>query len=95
MDGKVLKVAHEGRYARVGKVEEGQTVVMTFPIAERTEKRNIQGSDYTFILRGNDVVSVSPGGEHAPMYQRGHYRNGQTLYMKVKRFVSDEKFPWW
>jgi len=93
--GAARKVSFDGRYAKVGKVSNGQTVVMTFPISERTEKRTIEGFDYTFIVRGNDVVSVDPPGENCPLYQRAHYRGGKTLYRKVNRFVSDESYDWW
>ena len=95
VDGEARTVSFDGRYAQTGKVNKGQAVVMTFPISERTEKRTIEGFDYTFIIRGNDVVSVSPQGKYCPMYQRGHYRTGKTLYNKVTRFISDEEYEWW
>ena len=96
VDGKARRAAIDGRYVQVGPVAADQTVTMTFPISERTEKRNIEGHDYTFIIRGNDVVHVDPPGRYAPMYQRAHYRQGRTLYRKVSRFVSAEQpFDWW
>jgi hypothetical protein len=95
VNGDLRKVGFQGRYAKVGKVNNDQTVVMTFPISERTEKRTIEGFDYTFIVRGNDVVHVDPPGRHCPLYQRGHYRTGDTLYKKVTRFVSEESYNWW
>lgn len=95
VNGKPRELEFDGRYAKVGRLRKGRVVVMTFPIHERTEKRTIEGFDYTFIVRGNDVVHVDPPGRYAPMYQRAHYRNGQTLWQKVTRFVSDESFGWW
>ena len=95
VDGKDRKLSFDGRYAKVGNVSKGQKVVMTFPISERTEKRSIEGFDYTFVIRGNDVVSVDPPGKYYPMYERGHYRQGETLYTKVNRFVADDDIPWW
>ena len=95
VDGEPRALSFDGRYARVGEVGNGQTVTMTFPISERTENRNIEGFDYTFIIRGNDVVHVDPPGQYYPLYRRGHYRLGKTLYRKVERFVSDIEFPWW
>ena len=94
------EIGFAGRYAKIGKVKKGQTVVMTFPISERTRKVHIQGppggvNEYTLIIRGNTVVSIDPPGKYAPLYRRGHYRNGQTLYRKTTRFVSDENFGWW
>jgi hypothetical protein len=95
VDGNARDLAFDGRYARVGKVGGGEKVVMMFPISERTEKHTIEGFDYNFVLRGNDVVLVDPPGKYAPMYQRGHYRAGKPLYRKVTRFVSEEDYPWW
>ncbi len=95
VDGKPRGLSFDGRYAQVGNVAEGEKVIMTFPISERTEKHTIEGFDYTFTFRGNDVVYVDPPGKYAPMYQRGHYRAGKPVYRKVTRFVSDEVFPWW
>ena len=95
VDDQARPLSFDGRYAKIGKVNKGQKVVMTFPISERTEKRTIEGFDYTFVVLGNDVVHVDPPGKYAPLYQRGQYRGGKTLYRKVKRFVSEEEFPWW
>jgi hypothetical protein len=95
VDGTVRKLGFDGRYAQVGKVAKSQTVVLNFPIFERTEKRRIEKFDYTFILRGNDVVAVDPPGKYCPMYQRGHYRNGEPLYQKVTRFIASQDLPWW
>ncbi len=95
VDGKARPLSYHGRYAQVGAVRKGERVALTFPIAERTEKRRIEGFNYTFIIRGNDIVRVDPPGKYCPLYQRAHYRQGRVLYTKVKRFVSDEQFPWW
>ena len=95
VDGVPRPLTYDGRYAQVGDVHTGQKVIITFPISERTEKRKIEGFDYTFVIRGNDVVSVDPPGKYYPLYERGHYRTGETLYTKVNRFVSDVEFPWW
>lgn len=78
-----------------GKVRAGETVTLTFPIFERTDVVEILGVPYTLVRRGNDVVSIDPPGQYCPLYQRGHYRTGQTAYQKVTRFVSDEDFAWW
>jgi hypothetical protein len=70
-------------------------MVLTFPISERTEKRRTEGFDYTFVIRGNDVVHVDPPGKYLPLYQRGEYRSGTPLDQKVTRFVSDQDVAWW
>lgn len=95
VDGKARPLTFEGRYAIVGKVDNGQTAVMKFPISERTVKESIQGTEYTFVVRGNDVVAVDPPGKYRPLYQRGMYRTGQPTFRKVNRFVADENFDWW
>jgi len=95
VDGQKRNLGHEGRYAQIGKLRQGETVAVSFPISERTERRTIEGSDYTFVLRGNDVVAVDPVGKYLPLYQRNHYRTGQPLYQKVQRFVSSQQFAWW
>ena len=95
VDGKARKLTFEGRYARVGKAEKGQTVALKFPIRERTDKVSLQGPEYTIVRRGNDVVWIDPPGKYFPSYQRAHYRKGEPLYRKVTRFVSDEDFGWW
>jgi hypothetical protein len=95
VDGKERPLSFDDRYALVGKVDSGQTVVMTFPITERTVKESIQGTKYTFVVRGNEVVSVDPPGKYRPMYQRAMYRTGHPTYCTVTRFVTDETFNWW
>ena len=95
VNGQARRLSFDGRYAKIGRVAKGQKVVMTFRISARTEKRTIEGFDYTFVVRGNEVVHVDPSGRYFPLYQRGHYRTGQPLYRKVVRFVLDEDFGWW
>ena len=95
VDGEARSLSFAGRYALIGDVEAGQTVALTFPIEERTEKRNIEGFDYTFVIRGNDAVSVDPPGKYAPLYQRAHYRGGTPLFRKTTRFVPIEVIEWW
>jgi len=95
LDGNARELTYDGRYARVGKVKRGQTVALTFPISERTEKRKIEGIDYTFVIRGNDVVHVDPPGKYHPLYQRNDYRTGKPRLQKVTRFISSQEFPWW
>jgi hypothetical protein len=95
VNGQARNLTYEGRYCMVGKVEKGQTAVLTFPISERSEQRNVEGFTYNFIIRGNDIVEVDPPGKYSPFYQRAHYRTGKPLYQKVNRFVSQLEVPWW
>ena len=85
----------DGRYALVGKVASGDKVELTFPIAERTVKEEtIGGVPYTLIIKGNDVVDIYPPGKNGPLYQRRHYRQNNTLWKRVTRFVSSETIKW-
>jgi hypothetical protein len=100
VDGKDRELNFEDRYANVGKVRKGEEIVFTFPISERTKKVMIQGppggeNEYTLVIRGNSVVNIDPPGKYSPLYLRGHYRTGQTLWKKVERFVTDENLDWW
>lgn len=95
VDGEDRPLTFDGRYALVGRVDKGQSVSLTFPITERTEKIHAIGKEYTVVVRGNDVVWIDPPGKYLPFYQRGQFRTGDPLYRKVTRFVSDEEYPWW
>lgn len=94
VDGQPRKLTFDGRYAQVGAVQAGQTVTLTFPIPERTDRVIVEKRPYTLIRRGNDVVHIDPPGENRPLYQRGHYRQGETLWKDVRRFVPAQEIPW-
>jgi hypothetical protein len=94
VDGTPRALTFEGRYAQVGPVLAGQTVTLTFPIPERTDRVIIEKRPYTLIRRGNEVVAIDPPGKNCPLYQRGHYRGGETLWKTSRRFVPDAEIPW-
>lgn len=80
----------ENRYVSIGKVSSGDTIQINFPISERTIRETVGGVPYTFIVKGNDVVSISPQGKNYPFYQRAHYRDDIVRWKKVRRFVRTE-----
>jgi len=82
------------RYAIVGQVKPGATVVLEFPINEHTEMVYVQKERYTLVRKGNEVVSIEPAGRYYPLYQRRHYRKNTTRWTKVERFVSDKIIHW-
>ena len=82
------------RYIDVGPGERGDRIVVAFPLSERTVKERIGTQDYTLVVRGSTVVSIDPPGKYCPLYQRDAYRTGDTIWRKVKRFVSDERIEW-
>lgn len=88
------QVEYQGRYAKVGAVKPGDVVMLTFPIAEQTYTCNVLPERCSVILKGNDVVAISPPGKNCPLFQRDHYRVNATRWRKVQRFVSQENLYW-
>ncbi len=84
----------EGRYAVLDGVHKDSELVFTFHITERTVTEYIGGGDYSLILRGNTVVSISPPGTFNPYYQREYYQNGIIRYHVVDRYISDTLVGW-
>jgi hypothetical protein len=91
VDGQERTLGWDGRYAKIGKVNPGNVVALTFPIHERTDKVWIEKQAYTLVRKGNDVVSIDPPGVYCPYYQRQHYRQDVPRMKKVTRFVSSEE----
>jgi hypothetical protein len=87
-------LAFESRYAQIGEVCAGEKVVFEFPITEKTETLTVEKQDYKVTIRGNDVVHIDPPGRNWPLYQKGHYRSGETLWKDVTRWVPQEEIPW-
>ncbi|MBI2192901.1 MAG: glycoside hydrolase family 127 protein [Armatimonadetes bacterium] len=94
VNGVPRPLSFAGRYAQVGPVKAGQEATLEFPIHERTDRVIIEKRPYTLIRRGNEVVWIDPPGTTCPLYQRGHYRYGETLWRTVRRFVPDAEVPW-
>jgi hypothetical protein len=94
VNGHQRRLTFDGRYAQVGSVGAGDAVVFECPIHEHSQRVTIEHRDYTIVRRGNDVVSIDPPGTKGPLYQRGHYRRGETLWRKGTRFVPDEEIEW-
>ncbi len=95
LNGVERNYGWQGRYLDAGAVHPGQRVRILFPIEERTV--TLEGPfgnipKLTLVLRGNDVVDISPKGVDCPLYQRAHYRQGKTLWKKVTRFEPAELF---
>ena len=84
--GKDVAPAWEGRYAIV-KGRKGETVSLSCPIAEQTEKVKIGAAEYQVMVRGSTIVEMKPGG-HA--YQRDNYRQPEPRMKEVERFVAEK-----
>ena len=92
VNGQSRPLSFQGRYAQVGAVKPSETVTLTFPIAERTDEvLIIQRQKCTLIRKGNEIVHMVPLGT---TYQRAHYRENQTRWKKVTRFVLGETIAW-
>jgi hypothetical protein len=91
VNGQPREVRWQDRYVDLGEVKAGGTVVVKFPISERTVKETIGTVPYTLVVKGNTVVSIDPPGVNGPLYRRDQYRTEQIRWQKVKRFVPEEE----
>ena len=80
--------AWEGRYAIV-KCRKGETVSLSFPIAERTEKLTTTGGEYQVVIRGSTIVDINPPGRNHPLFKRAQYRQPEAQMKAVERFVTE------
>lgn len=87
-------VRWDGRYAVIGSVQAADKIALTFPISERTVSATIGDVAYHLVIKGNEVVHIDPPGQVCPLYQRQPYRQNQTVWKTVDRFVSQEKINW-
>ena len=87
IDGDPRKLVFRGRYALADRIQAGSLVTFTFPISERTVEEKIGDVPYKLIIKGNDVVSISPSGKYHPFYQRAHYRENKARWVNRSRFV--------
>jgi len=93
-NGSALPLTWQGRYVKATALNAGDRVQVAFPINDRTVKQTIAGVEYTLDIRGNTVVSMSPGGENIPLYKREHLKADKAPPLKVKRFVSEQFVSW-
>jgi Beta-L-arabinofuranosidase, GH127 len=92
--GSAVKLTWEGRYVRTGPLHDGDTLALSFPIELQTVKLMMANTIYTLEIKGNTVVSISPGGENGPLYQREYMKADAAPTIKVKRFVSKQSILW-
>jgi len=89
VSGKERNICFEGRYAIIGYVKPGDIVNLSFPIFEISEKSWIEKHLYKLDIKGNTVVSIHPSGNICPLFNRPHYRNNDTRWRKIERFIPD------
>ena len=93
-EGSPVRLLWVGRYVQTGSVNPGDTVVLSFPIATQTVRQTIAGTAYTMQIRGNTVVSMSPGGENGPLYRREYFMAEKAPMKRFKRFVAEQAILW-
>ena len=91
--GVEREIGFDGRYARVGSVDAGSSVTLTFPIGQRTETINVEKRTHRILLRGNTCVAVDPPGRNVPLFRRDHFL-GNTRWHKTERFVPENLLAW-
>ncbi len=84
----------EGRYLNLGSAAQGESLVVTFPIARRKTTQIIGNASYTLDIKGNTVVQIDPPGRNGPLYDRSHYLADEAPTRKVERFVPEETIIW-
>ena len=89
VNGQDRALEWSGRYAEVGSVGEGDSVVMTFPIEERIEDTWIEKERYNLVRKGNEIVWIDPPGRYWPLFLRDHYRENETRWHKIERYVAE------
>ena len=70
VNGVPRNISWRDRYVHIGKALTGDTVELVFPISERTVEETVGGVPYTLVIRGNNVISISPPGKNYPFYNR-------------------------
>lgn len=58
------------------RVESGETVAISFPVASSTLVEKVLGSDYTTTWLGDTVIKIDPPGSLIPLYGRESTLNG-------------------
>ncbi len=89
VDGEARSYSWEGQYLVAGKAEPGNVITLEFPIEERTVTLESYEHKYEAVFKGNDCVSIEPGGENVPIFRRAHYRESRPRFIKVKRFACE------
>jgi hypothetical protein len=93
--GNPVPLVWDGRYVRtLESINTGDVIVFSFPIELRTVRATIADTDYTLEIRGNTVVSISPGGENGPLYRREYMKADRAPTVKVSRFIAQQSLIW-
>ena len=94
IDGERKNPEWNGRYCHAGPVKPGQEVSVCFPLLTRNEQVYIEKVPYIYTLKGTSVIDVDPPGRDGAIYRREHYRQDETRWKNVTRFVPEKEFRW-
>ncbi|MAG36368.1 MAG: hypothetical protein CL878_09005 [Dehalococcoidia bacterium] len=75
--GQARRVLVEGQLVRIGWLQPGDEVALTFPVPERSLHRVIGEIPYKLVVRGSNVVSIDPAGVAYPLY--AHQPSGTSV----------------
>ena len=86
-----------GRYLLFQGLQQGDKIVLEFPLTESRTQYTINGKKYTVSFRGSTVVDIGPfdadGESHYVLYQRGRYKSDKAPLRKIRRFAADKLVP--
>ena len=94
LNGQEQEFAWSGSYIKLSGLEEGDEVIVEFPMRQVTVFKEIGDRPYKLVIKGNTVVDISPEGTIYPLYQRDHYMQDKAPVKRVNRFVSREAVLW-
>ena len=83
-----------GRYCHAGAISPGQTVSICFPLTTRFESVYLEKVPYTYTMKGTTAIDVDPPGVDGPIYRRDYYRQDETRWKRIIRFVPEKEFRW-
>jgi hypothetical protein len=94
VNGKAQECVWMGNYIQVGDLQPDDSILIEFPMKEKTFFSVIGDLTYKLTIKGNTVIDIDPEGEVCPLYQRDHYREDEAPTQKITRFVSSERILW-
>ena len=63
------RVAIDGRRVRIGRLNPGDVVALTFPVPEQTVHRVLGEIPYKLTMHGSSVTAIDPKGIAMPLYE--------------------------
>lgn len=81
------------RYLRIGSVRKGEKITIEFPVVTYTTVEKAVGEEYIVKWHGDDVIHISPEGQHKPLYN--HRKIYDKAPMKEGAYHKlDQEFYW-